>query len=93
MTEVQKPSVVYNYNQGAIFLENNMQVGMHTKHINIGRHFLRDVVEEKCVDIMYIRSEEKTVDIMTNIFSQADYAKHAKRIMEGEIWEIVETGR
>ena len=43
--EVQKPEIIYKYNQGAILLENNKQVGMRTKHINIRHHFLRCVVE------------------------------------------------
>ena len=30
-TEMQNPSVVYEYNQGVIFLTNNNQAGMHTK--------------------------------------------------------------
>ena len=57
MTEVHKPSVVYKGNQGSIFLANSRQVGMHTKHIFICHHFLRDVVEDKNNDIKYIRSE------------------------------------
>ena len=34
MTEVKKPSVIYEDNQGDIFLENNRQVGICTKHID-----------------------------------------------------------
>ena len=30
---------------------------------------------------------------MTKIGSEADFVKHMKRITEGELWEIVETGR
>ena len=30
-TEVHKPSILYEYNQGVIFLANNTQAGMHTK--------------------------------------------------------------
>ena len=44
ITEVQKPSVLCEDNQGAIFLAKNSQVGMRTKHIYICHHFLRDVV-------------------------------------------------
>ena len=57
ITEVQKPEVVYEDNQGDIFLEKNRQVGMHTKHIDIHHHFMIDMVKGKDMDIKYIRSE------------------------------------
>ena len=57
ITEVQKPSVLCEDNQGAIFLANNSQVGMRTKHIDIRHYFLRDMVEYKDMEIKYIRSE------------------------------------
>ena len=47
MTEVQKPSVIYKDNQGAVLLSKNRQVCMRTKHIDIRRHFLKDMVEDK----------------------------------------------
>ena len=66
---------------------------MRTKHIYIRHHFLRDMVEEKDMDIKYIRIEENPVDITTRNCSEADYVKHTKRITEGELQEPVETGR
>ena len=59
MTEVQKPSIIYEENQGAIFLVKNNRVGICTKHIDIHNNFLQDMVEDKDVDIHYICSEEK----------------------------------
>ena len=93
MTEVQKPSVVYEENKGEIFLANNIQVGMCTNHIDICHNFMRDMVEEKYMDIKYIRSKENPADIMTKNFSETDYVKHTKRITEGELWDLMETGR
>ena len=57
MSEVQKPSVMYKDNQGVIYLANNRQVGMRTKHIDICHHFMRDMAEFKEVYIKYIKSE------------------------------------
>ena len=69
------------------------QVDIRTKHIDIHHHSLRDMVEEKYIDIQYIRSEENPVDIMTNNTSEAYFSRHMRRITEGELWEIVDTGR
>ena len=49
---------MYEDNQGAISLENNRQVGMRTNHIIICRHFMRDIVEDKDINIKYIRREK-----------------------------------
>ena len=85
MTEVKKSPVVYEDNQGEIFLAKDRQVGMHTEHIDISHHFLSDMVEDKDIDINYIMSEEKLVNIMKNNISEADNVKHTNRITEGEL--------
>ena len=92
MTKVEKPSVIYD-NQGAIFLARNRQVGICTNKINILHHFLWDMVQEKDIDIQYIQSEENPADIMTKNTSEADFTRHMRRITEGELWELVDTGR
>ena len=93
ITEVHKPSVIYEYNQGMIFLAKNRQVGMCTKHIDICHHFMRDMVEDIYIDIKYIRSEVIPAYIMENNTSELVFVKTMKRITEGELWELVETGR
>ena len=45
ITEVEKNSVIYEDNQGAIFLGNNRQGGICTNQIDIHHHFLQDMVE------------------------------------------------
>ena len=82
MTKVQKPSVIFEDNQGAIFLVKNRQVGICKKHIDISHHFLRDMVEHKDIDIHYIRSEDNPADIMTKNTSEADFTRHMKIITD-----------
>ena len=62
---------------------------MHTKHIDIHQHFLRETAEEKDMDINYIRREENPENIMTNNFPKADHVKHTNRITEVELWDLV----
>ena len=61
--EVQKPENFYKDNQGTIFLENNRQVGMRIKHINIPHHYMRDMVE-KCVCISSILGVNKNLWVL-----------------------------
>ena len=83
MTEVQKTEVLYKYNQGSLLLANNNKVGIRTKHIDICDNFLKGMLEDKDMDIKYIRSEENPAYIMTKNGSDTYYAKHANWIMEG----------
>ena len=62
---------------------------MRTKQIFICHNFLRNVVKDKDIDIKYIGSEEIPADNIMKNTSEADFVKHMKRIIEGEIWEIM----
>ena len=88
MTEVKKPFVIYEDNQGAIFLAKNRQVSIRTKHIHIRCHFLRDMAEEKYIDIQYIHSEDNPAGIMNKKNLEADFARHMRSITEGELWSL-----
>ena len=85
MTEVQNPSVIYEDNRGAIFLAKNRQVGICRKHIDNQHRFLQDMVDDKDIDIQYIRIEDNPADIMTKNTSEADFARHMKSITYGEL--------
>ena len=40
MNKVERPYIIYDDNQGGIFLAKNSQVGIHTNHIDIRHHCL-----------------------------------------------------
>ena len=61
--------------------------------MDICHHFLRDMVKYKDIYIQYIWSEDNPSYIMIKKSSAADFVRHMKRTTEGEIWEIVDTGR
>ena len=42
LSEVMLPGVIFEDNEGAIFLSNNKQVSQRTKHIDLRYHFLRE---------------------------------------------------
>ena len=90
---MEKPSVIYEDNQGAIYLAKNRQVGICTKHIGIRHHFLRGIVEEKDIDIQYIRSEDNPAIIIAKSTSEENLARNVRSITEEEIWELVDTDR
>ena len=93
MTEAEKPSVNYEKKQCAIFLEKSRQVVIRTNQIDIFHHFLRVMVEEKDIDIQYIRSEDNPYDTMTKNTSEENLVRNMRRITEGELWELMDTVR
>ena len=59
------PGVIFEDNEGAIFLAKNQQVGMRTKHIDVKYHFIRDLIKDKYLDLVYVRSKDNYADLMT----------------------------
>ena len=64
------PGIIYEDNEGAIFLAKNQQVGMRTKHIDVKYHFIRDLVQDNYLDIRYVRSEEHYAGVLTKNVSE-----------------------
>ena len=61
----KSPGIIYEDNEGAIFLAKNQQVGMRTKYIDVRYHFIRDLIRDKFLDLRYVESENNYADIMT----------------------------
>ena len=64
-----KPTYLFCDNQSAIKLVRNHQFHQHTKHIDLKFHFIRDLQEEKVIDVVYVNSircsEGKLTDLLT----------------------------
>ena len=69
------PGIIFEDNEGAIFLAKNQQVGMRTKHIDVKYHFIRDLVADNFLDIRYVKSEDNYADIMTKNVSNEVYER------------------
>ena len=52
---------------------------MHTKNIDIHHHFLSEMVEDKYIDIEYIKIKGNPADIVAKDCSEADHTKHANK--------------
>ena len=50
-------------------------------------------MEDKDIRIQFIQIEDNLADIMTKNTPETHFARHTKRIIEGELWELVDTGR
>ena len=64
------PSIINEDNQGAIFLSNNNQVGMRTKHIDTKYHYTKMLVENGDLLVKYVNTTNNYADIMTKNVSE-----------------------
>ena len=59
------PIPLHNDNQSAISLTRDHQYHARTKHIDIRYHFIRWVVEDKKIKLIYCPTEDMVADVLT----------------------------
>ena len=67
-------------NQSAITLSNNPVHHNQTKHINTRYHFSRQCVEDKKIEICFIRIEDQLADIFTKALGKMKFQEMSGRI-------------
>ena len=63
--EVKKPVLVHLDNMGAIFMSENNSSGVRTRHIDTRYHFVGELVDEKIIEIVFVKMEENMADGFT----------------------------
>jgi hypothetical protein len=53
MTKIKQTAIINEDKLGAIFLTKNNQVSQRKKYINIRQHFLRNLVEDKLLEVRF----------------------------------------
>ena len=71
--EPQKTCRLLCDNKAAISISENSVQHDRTKHVEIDRHFIKQNLEEKIVEIPYVRSEDKLADILTKAVSARSF--------------------
>jgi len=75
------PTRVNEDNMQAIGLAHNPEHHARNKHIDVKLHYVREKVEEKVIDVQYIRSEDNLADIFTKPTSVQIFKRHRDKIM------------
>jgi hypothetical protein len=77
--KLQMPITLLVDNTGAINLANNYSTGPRTKHIDIRTHFVRDLIVNEILKILFVKSENNDADIFTKNVSEELFIRHSKK--------------
>ena len=61
----ERPMKLLVDNQSAIILSKNPVHHNRTKHIDTRYHFIRKCVEEKRIEVVYVKTEDQLADVLT----------------------------
>ena len=78
-------ATIYEDNVGAIYLFKNQQVGARTKHIDIRHHFIRNHLEDKRLEIVFVRSEKNHSDLLTKNLPEKLFQFHTRALLKGDL--------
>ena len=62
---VEKPVTVRVDNMGAIFMSGNNSSSARTRHVDTRWHFVRELVEDKVIEVVFVRSKDNKSDMYT----------------------------
>jgi hypothetical protein len=73
LTGKRKTVQLYSDNQSAVKLCYNLVFHNRTNHIDIRYHYTRELVENKCITVNYLPSEEMSADILTKSLNKVKH--------------------
>jgi len=78
-------TIIYYDNQSGIHLSENPVFHKLSRHIDIGYHFIWDMVQQGAINLQHIRTNEQVVDILTKPLGKVKFLNFRERygVMEG----------
>jgi len=88
LTNSQNSTRIMCDNSSTIKLSKNPVMHGRSKHIRVRFHFLRDLVKDKEVEMVYCESQEQVADLMTKALKFEAFEKHRKNMGMIDLAEI-----
>jgi hypothetical protein len=79
--KIKLPVEVKVDNMGAIYMSENSMPSARTRHADLRQKFTSDLQEKGLIKIEFVRSEEKTSDIMTKNVTVELFEKHTQGLV------------
>ena len=79
--EVKMPIVVRVDNIGAIFMAENVMTSVRTRHVDMHYHFVREMIVDGFIQIIFVRMEDNDADMFTKNVNRETYDRHVGKFM------------
>ena len=73
--EQQQPTPLWCNNQSAINLSKDLVLHQHNKHIELHMHFIRNLVHDRVIKVLYCPIDDQVADIFTKSLTEAKFSK------------------
>ena len=74
------PTLIKGNNDGSIAMARNLQFHKRSKHIDIRWHWVRDLNEQKVIEIESCRDPKQTADVLTKELAKPKHQKHVSEM-------------
>jgi hypothetical protein len=74
------PIPIYADNQGSIFIGSNPVQEIHTKHIDVKYHYVRECIADKKIVLYHVPTEDNTADIFTKNLGCLKFEKFKRQL-------------
>jgi hypothetical protein len=73
--EHQHPTILWCDNQSAIKLAKDPVQHQHNKHIELHMHFIRKLIHDQVIEVLFFPTEDQVADIFTKSLTEAKFSK------------------
>ncbi|XP_042065307.1 uncharacterized mitochondrial protein AtMg00810-like [Salvia splendens] len=88
MTELElkstQPCRLLCDNKAAISISENPVQHDRTKHVEVDRHFIKDIIDAKIVELPYVKSEDQLADILTKAVNSNSFRSVLDKLNIGD---------
>jgi hypothetical protein len=71
----QHPTILWCDNQSAIKLAKDPIQHQHSKHIELHMHFIRKLIHDQVIEVLFFSTEDQVADIFTKSLTEAKFSK------------------
>ena len=69
--KIEGSTIFYGDNTSAIKIATNPLLHENTKHIEVDCHYIRELVEDRSINLRYISSKDQLADLFTKAMSRS----------------------
>ena len=81
----QLPSQLKCDNKAVISISENPVQHDRTKHVEVDRHFIKEKIEDKSIELPFVRSEDQLANILTKAVTDKAFTRVLNKLSIGDL--------